>query len=278
MSGGRWGSKRGPYRFEGRTALITGAASGMGRALAEALAARGTNLVLTDVNEAALTGVVPDAAVRVTRHGHDVSQADAVRALPERVDADHGGLDLLFNNAGVALEGRFETIPEADFDWLIAINFQGVVRMCRAFLPLLHRSDDARIVNTSSLWGVLAPPEISAYVASKFAVRGFSLSLAHELAGSTIGVSVVHPGGVATRIGADARIAAELTEEEQAARNEDLRKVLVMPPERAASLILRGVERRRTRIVVGRDAAMGIALERLVPVAYWRVMQRLGHG
>ena len=271
-------AQRGTYRFEGRTALVTGAGSGMGRALSEGLAARGANLVLADVNEAALADVAVDAPARVTRHRLDVSDAEAVRALPAEVAAAHGGLDLLFNNAGVAVEGTFEQVAEADFDWLISVNFQGVVRMTRAFLPVLRGSDDARIVNTSSIWGILAPPGVAAYAASKFAVRGFSASLAHELHGSTVAVSVVHPGGVATRIAEDARIAASLTEAERAARIAAARKALTMPPERAAEAILRGVERRRTRIVVGRDAAMGVVLERVMPVTYWGLMRRLGYG
>ena len=269
---------RGPYPLAGRTALITGAASGMGRALAEALARGGAHLALADVREEPLAEVVPRAGVRVTRHRLDVSDPAAVRALPAEVEAAHGGLDLLFNNAGVALEGTFEEVSEEDFDWLIGVNFQGVVRMSRAFLPLLRRSGDARIVNTSSIWGILAPPGITAYVASKFAVRGFSASLAHELAGSSVAVSIVHPGGVATRIAEDARMSAALTEADRLKHIEDARRTLVMPPHRAAALILRGVERRRARIVVGRDAAIGVALERIMPVSYWGLMRRLGYG
>ena len=120
--------------------------------------------------------------MRVSRHHLDVSDAGAVTAFPPRVTAEHPGVDILVNNAGVALGGTFEQTAEGDFEWLFAINFWGVVRMTRAFLPLLHKSEEARIVNLSSLFGLIAPPGQTAYSASKFAVRGFSESLRHELA------------------------------------------------------------------------------------------------
>ena len=145
------------------------------------------------------------AAIQVTRHALDVADSAAITALPQAIFAAHGGLDLLVNNAGVALGGTFEDVAADDFDWLFSINFQGVVRMTRAFLPLLKASDDARLVNVSSVFGLIAPPGQAAYCASKFAVRGFSECLRHELAGTSVGVSVVHPGGVATSIARNAR-------------------------------------------------------------------------
>src|SRR6202040_1171273 len=126
----------------------------------------------------------------------------------------HPGVDILVNNAGVALGGTFEQTAEDDFEWLFAINFWGVVRMTRAFLPLLHNSEEARIVNLSSLFGLIAPPGQTAYSASKFAVRGFSMALSHELAGTNIGVTTVHPGGVATSIAKNARMARTQTKTE----------------------------------------------------------------
>ena len=133
--------------------------------------------------------------MRISRHHLDVSDRDAVAAFPVRVIAEHDGVDVLVNNAGVALGGTFQEVAESDFDWLFAINFFGVVRMTRAFLPLLYKSEEARLVNISSLFGLIAPPGQTAYAASKFAVRGFSESLRHELARTCIGVTVVHPGG-----------------------------------------------------------------------------------
>ena len=165
----------GEMQLKGRAAIITGAASGIGRALAHALARRGCHLALADVNMAGLEETAQRAAtgVRITRHSLDVGDAQAIAAFPDLVRAEHGRVDLLVNNAGVALGGTFEQIDEAEFDWLLAINFFGAVRMTRAFLPMLKASDDARIVNISSIFGIIAPPGQTAYCASKFAVRGF---------------------------------------------------------------------------------------------------------
>ena len=168
---------------QGQTAVVTGAASGIGRGIALALAKRGCNLALADLNEAGLaetTQLAVPYGVKVTCHQLDVADGESVAAFPEAVAAAHGGTDILVNNAGVAIAGTFEEISEEDFEWLFGINFWGVVRMTRAFLPLLRRSDDAHIVNISSLFGLIAPPGQSAYCASKFAVRGFSESLRHE--------------------------------------------------------------------------------------------------
>src|SRR4029434_7726510 len=138
--------------------------------------------------------------VRVSQHRVDVADRAAVAEFPDVVAAEHAGVGLLVNNAGVALGGTFEQVSEEDFEWLFEINFWGMVRMTRAFLPLLRASGDARVVNLSSVYGLVAPPEHVAYAASKFAVRGFSEALRHELEGSGIGVTVVHPGGVNTSI------------------------------------------------------------------------------
>ena len=177
--------------------------------------------------------------------------------------------------AGVAVGGTFEQVSDEDFEWLFEINFWGVVRMTRAFMPLLHASDDARIVNLSSIYGVIAPPEQSAYSASKFAVRGFSEALRHELEGSSIGVTVVHPGGIATSIAEKARIPAGVTEEEISLRHEKYRKLLRLPPEIAGETIVRGIERRKPRILIGSDAKTISLIARLLPVSYWRVLARL---
>jgi short-subunit dehydrogenase len=188
--------------------------------------------------------------------------------------ASHGRVDLLINNAGVAVGGTFDQVSEADFDWLMDINFNGVVRMTRAFLPLLRAGDEARIVNISSLYGLIAPPEQTAYSASKFAVRGFSNALRHELAGTTVGVTVVHPGGVATSIARRARVPAGTSTAEVSRRLEIMEKLLRMPPTRAAEIIVTGIERDRARVLVGMDAKLVSILERLFPVDYWRLVKR----
>ncbi len=260
-----------------RAAVITGAAGGIGRAIAVSLARRGCHLALADIDETGLAQTQVLAApcgVRVSCHRLDVASREAVANLPAQVLSAHGRVDLLFNNAGVALIGNFEQVSEADFDWLMEINFHGVVRMTRAFLPLLKAGDDSRIVNLSSVFGLISPPGQCAYSASKFAVRGFSNALRHELAGSRVGVSVVHPGGVATAIAQNARLPRDLPAEQMRLRLELADKLLRMPPQKAGEIIVRGVEKRRSRILVGRDAVIIALIERLAPVNYWRVLGR----
>ena len=264
--------------LKGRVAIVTGAGSGIGRGISLALARRGCHLALADIDGAGMAETALQAAalgVRTSRHAIDVADRAAVAALPEVVRTAHGRIDVLVNNAGVALGGTFEQVSEADFDWLMAINFDAVVQMTRAFLPLLHTSDDARIVNISSVYGLISPPGQSAYSASKFAVRGFSNALRHELEGTRIGVTVAHPGGVATAIARSARAPAGVDPAEVAARRAAGEKMLRMPPARAGEIIVRAVERRRARVLVGGDAVFIAALERIAPVRYWPVLARM---
>jgi NAD(P)-dependent dehydrogenase (short-subunit alcohol dehydrogenase family) len=216
-------------------AVVTGAASGIGAALAEALAARGCGLALADVDAAGLSGVAERArrrGVAASEHRLDVADEGAVAAFPAAVLAEHGRVRVLVNNAGVALGGRFEQTDPADFEWLFSINFWGVVRMTRAFLPVLRREPGAaQIVNLSSVFGIVAPPGQAAYAASKFAVRGFSEALRHELEaeGAKVGVTVVLPGGVRTAIAANARRGG-MDEAERAAQAELWERLLRLPP------------------------------------------------
>ncbi|HYI41976.1 MAG TPA: SDR family oxidoreductase [Allosphingosinicella sp.] len=266
-------------KLKGRTAVVTGAASGIGRGTAQALARRGCNLALADLDEAGLAetaALVAETGVKVSRHRLDVASRDAVAALPDAVLAAHGRADLLVNNAGVAIGGTFEQVAEEDFDWLMEVNFFGVVRMTRAFLPLLRSSDSARIVNISSIFGIIAPPGQTAYSASKFAVRAFSESLRRELEaeGAKIGVTVVHPGGVATSIAKNARPPRGVNDIDLEAQKERFDKFLRMPPVKAGEIIVSGVEKDRSRIIVGNDARFMAAVERLAPVSYWKLLGR----
>lgn len=196
-------------------------------------------------------------------------------AFPDAVTAEHPGVDILVNNAGVALGGTFETLSEEDFEWLFDINFWGVVRMVRAFLPLLRASGDARIVNLSSIFGIIAPPGQTAYAASKFAVRGFSQALLHELEGTRIGVTVVHPGGVATSIADHARFPRGASAAEAARQRQLANGHLRLPAETAGEIIVQAIERRRPRALVGADAKRIAAIERFAPVSYWKILRRL---
>ncbi|WP_036167333.1 SDR family oxidoreductase [Massilia sp. 9096] len=264
--------------LKNRVAVITGAGSGIGRATAYALAKRGCHLALADIDDASAKASAVGArefGVRASSHRLDVADRAAAAALPQAVLQAHGRVDLLINNAGVALGGTFEQVGEQDFDWLMEINFGGVVRMTRAFLPHLHDSDDARIVNVSSIYGIITPPGQAAYSASKFAVRGFSNVLRHELEGSRVAVSVVHPGGVATSIARNARVPAGAPVEEVERGRKVMQTLLRMPPEQAGEIIVRGIEKRRARILVGSDAKAAALLERLAPVGYWNLLKKV---
>lgn len=257
----------------GHVAVITGAASGIGAALAHNLAARGCRLALADIDERRLfelAATLPQNA-EISSHVLDVSDSAACRHFAERVENIQGGARLLINNAGVALHGDFEQLNEAEFDWLIGVNFQGVVRMTRAFLAQLRRADAAQIVNVSSLFGLIAPPGQTAYAASKFAVRGFSDALRHELRGSSVGVTTVHPGGVRTNI---ARSALERAPNvnDRARKLARAERMLTMAPEKAAATIVRAIEHRRPRVLIGADAHFASLIERIAPAHYWAAL------
>ncbi|HWJ96293.1 MAG TPA: SDR family NAD(P)-dependent oxidoreductase [Telluria sp.] len=264
-------------KLQNRVAVVTGAAGGIGRATALSLARRGCHVALADLDLAGLEQTAAEArqyGVRASAHRLDVADRTGVAALPGDVQKAHNRIDLLVNNAGVALGGTFEQVSEDDFDWLMQVNFHGVVRMTRAFLPLLRESDDARIVNVSSIYGIVSPPGQAAYSASKFAVRGFSNALRHELEGSTVSVSVVHPGGVSTSIAQNARVPVNAPAEEVERGRKIAQKLLRMPPETAGEIIVRGIEKRQARILVGNDAKFVSLLERIAPVGYWKFLRK----
>jgi len=259
------------FSYAGGVAVVTGAASGIGAALTAALAARGADLALVDRDSAGLRLVAEAATAagrKVSQHALDVTDAAAVEALPRAVLAAHGRASILINNAGVALAGTFEEVRPEDFDWVMDVNFGGTVRMTRAFLPLLRHEPNAALVNISSAFGLIAMPGQAAYCASKFAVRGFTESLRHELAGTSIRVACVHPGGVATPIARNARRApgvGDRSAEEMIALAE---RLLTMPPAQAAEIILHGIEEGDPRILVGKDAKRADLLQRMFPVSY----------
>jgi NAD(P)-dependent dehydrogenase (short-subunit alcohol dehydrogenase family) len=258
-------------------AVVTGAGSGIGRALAQRLAAAGSALAIADIDEAGLQQTAQSLAktsVLVTTHVVDVAKEESVKTFAADVSARHGRLTLLINNAGVALHGNFEEISLDDLRWLMDINFWGAVYGVKYFLPLLKREPRAHIVNLSSVFGLIAPAGQAAYSASKFAVRGFTEALRHELAPGNISVSCVHPGGIRTPIAQHARLGAAtpaVRREESITR---FAKLARTPPEKAAEVILRGVERREPRILIGTDAYQIDVLQRLRPATYWKSLAR----
>jgi short-subunit dehydrogenase len=190
--------------------------------------------------------------------------------------AAHGRVTALVNNAGVALGGLFEQVTADDFDWLMQINFGATVRLTRAFLPSLGREPAAQLVNVSSIFGIIAPPGQTAYAASKFAVRGFSESLRHELqmSGSPVAVTLVHPGGVRTAISENARLAQGLDTAQVQQERANWRSLLVLDPAKAAEIIAAGIERRAPRVLVGSDAKGAAIVQRLFPITYWKYVAR----
>ena len=262
-------------------AVVTGAGSGIGRALAEQLAAAGSALALADVDETALQQTaqsLAETSALVTTHGVDVAKEEKIKAFAADVERCHGRVTLLINNAGVALYGNFEEISLEDLRWLMEVNFWGVVYGVRYFLPLLKREPRAHIVNLSSVFGLIAPAGQAAYAASKFAVRGFTEALRHELGGSRVGVSCVHPGGIRTSIARRARLGAGASaagHRESVARFERLARTC---PEGAAARILRGIERSEPRILIGRDAYQLDILQRLRPGSYWKPLAKKLEG
>jgi short-subunit dehydrogenase len=267
--------------IRGAATAVTGAASGIGRALAIELAARGADLALADRDEAGLQSVAAEIAgahrVKVTTHRVDVGAPAEITAFAQAAIAAHPALNILVNNAGVALLGQFGEIDQAQMDWLMNINFWGVVHATRAFLPYLATRGEAHIVNLSSIFGIVAPPGQPAYAAAKFAVRGFSESLRHELqmTGSPVRLSVVHPGGVATNIVRNSRSGSGITDNARRAETiERFDRVAKTTPQAAAQRIIKGIEKNQPRILIGNDARMMDILQRLRPATYWNVLAR----
>jgi len=270
------------FQFEGSAAAITGAASGIGRALALALSERGCDLALADLDQEGLESVAKEItavrARRVTLQRVDVADPGQIEDFAARAIAAFPALNLLFNNAGVALLGQFDEFDQSQMAWLMDINFWGVVRGTRAFMPHLASRPQAHIINISSIFGIIAPAGQSAYSASKFAVRGFSESLRHELAmnKSSVRLSVVHPGGVKTNIARKARSGSNLRESVSMGQLGDrFDRLARTTAEAAAQRIIRGVERNEPRILIGSDARSLDLIQRLRPATYWSLLARI---
>jgi len=263
------------FDFTRGTAIVTGAASGIGEQLAHALARRRSALALVDRDaerlERVAQAVRPVSGRPLTCYVTDLADDKATHALGGKLAAAHPDARLLINNAGVALGGTFEQVSEEEFDWVLAINLRAVITLTRALLPVLRANPGSHLVNVSSLFGLIAPPGQVAYATSKFAVRGFTEALRAELAGD-VGVTVVHPGGIRTRIAETARVAAAASAAEEAAGKASFARLLTYPPERAAEQIAAAVEHRRPRLLIALSARIPDVIARVAPARYPAVL------
>jgi len=263
--------------FKSRVVVITGAASGIGRAITLQMAQEGAKLVIADVNTADLASVAAEAesagAGQVLQQQLDVTDEQQWQTFAETVKNDIGMADVVFNNAGIARTGTFEEISPAEFDSVMAVNYWGMVYGTRAFLPQIKLRQGS-FVNVSSLFGLIGVYGQAAYCSSKFAIRGFNESIRQEFAEFGVHVASVHPGGIKTNIVKNA-LDHEGNEQAEEISKQAQETALVMPPEKAADIIISGLRKRKNRIVVGNDAKLMSLLQRLFPVAYPAMMERL---
>ena len=269
--------------YQGRTAVVTGAGSGIGRALSMALARRGANLAVSDVDQAGLEETVrlcSGAEGKIEPYRVDVADRPAVLAHAEEVASTFGAVHLVVNNAGVAVAGTIEETTFDDFDWLLGINLHGVINGTKAFLPHLIASGDGHLVNLSSVFGLIAPAFNGAYSTAKFGVRGFTEALRQEMliAGHPVQVHSVHPGGIRTNIARNARLKPSAEAAARPGRHpaDDFERIARTTPDRAAATILGGVDAGRARILVGPDAYLMAAIPRLLGARYVDLFAKVG--
>ena len=260
--------------YNQKVCVVTGAASGIGRASALALASYGAKTVITDIRKDILdetTELIKKAGGTADAHILDMADRDGVYDLSAHVEKTHGGADFVLNNAGVAMAAPVDELGIDDFNWLMDIDFWGVVYGTQAFLPQMQAKNNGRIANISSVFGLFSVPGQAAYNAAKFAVLGFTDAVRHDLADTNIKVTTIHPGGINTNIVRHARMGqgpdAEAEHEEAIARFE---KFTMTQPDKAARIILKGVAKGKPRILVGPDAIYMDIIRRLFPSNYLR--------
>ena len=264
--------------LDDKVVVITGAGSGIGRALALDLARRGSILALSDVDDAGLAETVAQVqkagAVKVRSDRLDVADRDAFARYALDVVQEFGRVNVVINNAGVALAGDFNDLEYNDIDWLVGVNLWGVVHGTKELLPHLIASGDGHVVNLSSLFGLVSMPGQSMYNATKYAVRGMTEALREEMliAGHPVGVTAVHPGGIKTAIARNARVSAK-EDKAQTAKFFD-EKLAKMTPERAAEIIVKGVRTNKARVLVGIDAHAVHTLAKLTGSRYQDIVAR----
>jgi short-subunit dehydrogenase len=262
--------------------VVTGAASGIGRALALRLTREKiAGLAIADVNESGLeetAALLESLGVSFSSQIIDVSKLDDIQKLASETLAKHGRVTHLINNAGVGLVGNVEDISFEDLEWLMGINFWGTVYGTKVFLPILREQEQAHIINISSIFGIVAPPGQAAYCASKFAVRGFTESLRHELEGTNVLISSVHPGGIKTNICNDSRVGEKATENDKKMVRKFFDRASPTTADEAADVIVEGIKNKDVKILIGKDAKRIDKIQRLFPRTYFAVMNRLSGG
>ena len=266
--------------FQDKVCVVTGAGSGIGRALAMNFASRGARLALSDINEENLQETADLLNIdkeRILLSKVDVSQSDELYRYADEVAKHFNRVDVLVNNAGVTVSDSFEETSKEDFEWVMDINFWGVVHGSKAFLPYLRRSPEAALVNISSIFGLIGFPYQGAYNASKFAVRGFTEALRLELSDSSVSPISVHPGGIRTNIVKNARFKSNmLGGDSQSQMIQTFDKYTLTTPEKAAQTIVRGIEKSKKRVLIGPDAWVVDSVARLLPNHYERLLTWLG--
>ena len=259
----------------GKRAVITGAGSGIGRALARQLNREGCEVYISDINPETLAETVASLegnAAQVHSKVLDVADRAAMHGWADEIAAAAGHVDIVINNAGVALTALVEDCDYDNLEWLMNINFYGVVHGTQAFLPLLRKAPQGHVVNLSSVFGMIGVPTQSAYNAAKFAVRGYTEAFRQEMAGTNIHVCCVHPGGISTNIARNARGEDARTADQ---RDAAFKKVARTSPASAASQIVRAIEKRKARLLIGADAKLISLVTRLLPVSYTRIVAAL---
>jgi NAD(P)-dependent dehydrogenase (short-subunit alcohol dehydrogenase family) len=264
------------YALKDKVAVVTGAGSGIGRALAQLLAQKGCRLALADINEASLKETANALSAEVMTQKLDVADRAAVYAFAGSVKQHFGTAHVVINNAGVAVSQTVNDMSWEDFEWLMGINFWGVAYGTKAFLPMLLAQDEGAIVNVSSVFGMIGVPTQSAYNAAKFAVRGFTEALRHELKDTKVRAISVHPGGIKTNIVRAQRFYQDpLGNSDAAAIVARFDRLARTTPEQAAAVIVRGIEKGSPRVLIGADARMIDRIQRLMPERYGAVMDAL---
>lgn len=257
--------------INGKVAVVTGAASGIGRATAQLLSAEGALVVISDVDQKGLdktADLIRDAGGKVSAHILDVSDRDAVYDFAAKVKSDHGGADIVINNAGVAQVARVDELSYEDFEWVMDIDFWGMVYGTKAFLPQLQEKGAGHIANVSSIFGLISVPTQAAYNSAKFAIRGFTEALNREMEGTDIFVTSIHPGGIKTNIVNNARFLQSTTVADQQAAKDNFDMLAKTTPEKAARTIVNGIKKNKPRVLIGMDARFVDWVQRLLPTRY----------